>query len=118
MPNLYEPRIFKQFNNVRAALTLRGDAATPYGFNMSLGVGDDEARVGSNRARLAGRLGFDVSHLAVQRQVHGRTVRQVDEGYAPDDSDALVTDRCGWLLAISVADCVPILIHDAANNVV
>lgn len=118
MPLLYEPRIFKRFPSVRAALTQRGDAGHPYGFNMSLAVGDDEARVRSNRARLAERMGFPPERLALQRQVHGCTVRDVCEGYAPDESDALITDEKRWLLAISVADCVPVLIYDEANGVV
>lgn len=118
MPILYEPRIFKRFPSVRAALTQRGDGDDTYGFNMSLTVGDDEARVRSNRARLAERMGFAPERLAVQRQVHGCAVRPVADGYAPGESDALITDERGWLLAISVADCVPVLIYDEENAVV
>lgn len=118
MPLLYEPKIFKRFPNVRAAMTQRGASNTPYGFNVSLAVGDDEASVRANRAWLAERLGFRAEGLASQRQVHGCTVRRVGEGYLPDESDALITDEPGWLLAISIADCAPVLIHDPVNNVV
>jgi polyphenol oxidase len=118
MQLLYEPKIFKRFPQVRAALTQRGETDPPYGFNMSLTVGDDEARVRANRARLAERLGFEPDRLAPQRQVHGCTVRHVEHGYLPDESDALIGAERGWLLAVSVADCVPVLIYDAARNVV
>jgi YfiH family protein len=118
MPLLFEPRIFKRFPNVRAAMTQRGDAGQPYSFNMSLAVGDDESQVRANRARLAERLGFRSERLAPQRQVHGREVRVVTSGYTPDESDALITGETGWLLAVSVADCAPVLIYDAAHHVV
>ena len=118
MALIHEPKIFKRFPGVRAAMTLRGTAEPPFGFNMSLTVGDMEERVHDNRARLARRLGFEPDRLASQRQVHGETIARVDEGYAPGESDALVTDRPGWLLAISIADCVPVLFADTAAGVV
>jgi YfiH family protein len=118
MPLLFEPRIFKRFPNVRAALTQRSDPDAHYAFNMSLTVGDDQTQVRANRARLAERLGFDPDRLAPQRQVHGCTVRRVADGYTADESDALITSERGWLLAVSVADCVPVLIYDAARDVI
>jgi YfiH family protein len=118
MALIYEPRIFKRFPNVRAAMTLRGEKDHPYGFNMSLSVGDDESRVIRNRARLASRLGFDPERLATQRQVHGDAICGVGQGYAPCESDALITREGAWLLAASVADCIPILIYDSARKVV
>ena len=118
MPLFSEPRIFKASNSVRAALTLRGTSRLPYGFNMSLSVGDSSADVQANRERAARRLGFAVDRLATQRQVHGSAIRLVDKGYQPGESDALVTNQPGWLLAVSVADCVPILVHDPVAGLV
>jgi YfiH family protein len=118
MSLLHEPRIFKRFPNVRAAMTLRGRSDDPYGFNMSLTVGDEEERVRANRARLAGRLGFSPDRLATQKQVHGCAVCAVGEGYAPVESDALITAEPGWLLAVSIADCIPVLIYDSERKIV
>lgn len=118
MALIYEPRIFKRFPGVRAALSLRGETNLPYGFNMSLSVGDDAERVLANRARLATRLGFPSGRLATQRQIHGAHIEEVASGYEPSDSDALVTAEPGWLLAISVADCAPVLIYDPVRSLV
>ncbi|HVZ40791.1 MAG TPA: peptidoglycan editing factor PgeF [Candidatus Kapabacteria bacterium] len=118
MFHIHQPRIFKRFANVRAAQTLRGRTHLPYGFNMSLTVGDSEARVRANRARLAERLGFAAERLATQRQVHGIRVCDVRAGYVPEESDAIVTAEPGWLLAVSIADCIPVLLYDADLHVV
>ncbi len=118
MALIHEPKIFKRFPGVRAAMTLRGTTNLPYGFNMSLSVGDREERVGENRARLARRLGFAPERLAMGRQVHGDVICMVDDRYAPAESDALITAEPGWLLAISVADCIPVLLYDPVGGVV
>lgn len=118
MALIYEPKVFADAPHVRAALTLRGRARLPYGNNMSLSVGDDEAMVRANRARLAARLGFSAARIALGRQVHGAAVARVDDDNATGESDALVSDREGWLLAVSVADCVPVLLFDRRRNVV
>lgn len=115
---IYEPKIFREFPNVRAALTLRGTTHPPYGFNMSLSVMDDESRVYENRAALARRLGFPPERLATQRQVHGDTCVTVGTGYVPTDSDAMIAVEQGWLLAVSAADCIPVLIYDSKVEVV
>ncbi len=118
MALLYEPRIFKRFSNVAAAITLRGTGNAPYGFNMSLTVGDDPGRVRENRARLATRFGFDPGRLATQMQVHGDVVAVVADGYRPIESDAMISSAPGWLLAVSVADCLPVLMYDPVHHVV
>jgi len=118
MALIYEPRVFASVEGVRAAMTLRGTTRPPFGFNMSLSVGDDETSVHANRARLARRLGFAPESLATQRQVHGDVIADVSDGYAACESDALMTDREGWLLAVSVADCVPVLLYDPERRVI
>jgi YfiH family protein len=118
MALIYEPRIFAKTPGVRAALSLRGTTRPPFGFNMSLSVGDDEAAVVANRERLARRLGFAPERLAMQRQVHGDVIADVAHGYAPCESDAMMTGEEGWLLAVSVADCVPVLLYDDEHRAI
>jgi len=83
------------------------------GFN-----GDDPAAVRENRRRFAGGVGADPAALCTLRQVHGRTARIVA---APEqgarDGDALVSRTPGLLLAVTTADCVPILLVDRAAGV-
>ena len=57
------------------------------------------------------------------KQVHGNTVRVLRRGGLPEgaagmrpDGDAIVSNHPGLVLAVMVADCVPILIVDRAQG--
>ena len=68
----------------------------------------------------AAAVGLGAGSAVAARQVHGARavlVRGPWEGDAPE-ADALVTDRPGVLLAVRVADCVPVLLADPAAGVV
>ena len=115
---ILKPNIFKPYGQIAAGMSLRGNDTGDFGFNMSTAIGDDPERVIANRRRLAERFGFSLERLAVQHQVHGDRILYVDQTYQPGDSDGLMTDQPGWLLAISVADCVPVLIAAPERGVV
>lgn len=112
------PNIFKPYPEAAAAMTLRGRASLPFGLNFSHAVGDDPERVDENRRAAARALGFASDRFIRQKQVHGDRIVCVDETYVPGESDALVTDRPGFLLAASVADCVPLLLYAPSAGVV
>ncbi|HEV8297444.1 MAG TPA: peptidoglycan editing factor PgeF [Acidimicrobiales bacterium] len=100
-----------------------GVSAAPYdSLNLALHVGDDERRVMENRRRLCAALGAGSRALTLANQVHGYRVIVVDEEPASDepvgDADALVTAIHGVLIAVLVADCVPIVVHDPVRRVV
>jgi len=91
-----------------------GVSAAPFDtLNVSFGVGDHEAAVRQNRARLKGSLGLDT--LVSARQVHGNRVLVVDSAppadFEADEYDALVSDRQGGLM-IQQADCQAVIFHD------
>jgi YfiH family protein len=96
-----------------------------HGLNVSYSVGDDPQRVEANRQRIARCMQAD--QLVFAAQVHGTAVVVID-GLLPPEvgarkagafvGDALVTDRPGAFLAISVADCQAILICDPRRRVV
>ncbi|HSL48775.1 MAG TPA: peptidoglycan editing factor PgeF [Candidatus Deferrimicrobiaceae bacterium] len=50
---------------------------------------------------------------AFARQVHGAAVLRVERGGLAGPADALATGRPGLPLAISTADCLPIVLYDA-----
>ncbi len=111
---------------------LLADLAVAHGFGdrrdgVSTGVyaranagfdGDDPAAVRENRRRFARAVGADPAALASLRQVHGRTARPVT---APEqavrEGDALVSRTPGLLLAVTTADCVPLLMVDREAGV-
>lgn len=117
---LHRPGIFRDVTGVCAAMTLRGDVGVEgtFGYNMSVTVGEDAEIVARRRRELVDHLGFRPERLALQKQVHGATVVEVQEGYRPGESDAMFTQEHGWLIGISIADCVPILFHDPVSGLV
>jgi polyphenol oxidase len=57
------------------------------------------------------------------KQVHGKTVRVLRRGEVPDaasesrpDGDALASNHAGLVLAVMVADCVPIILVDPVRG--
>lgn len=97
-------------------------------FNMGLHVGDTPDAVAENRKRLAQVLGVEPHRLTCGEQVHGVGVTRVTEelvgkgAFSWDDSipdsDAIHTNLAEVPLLLLVADCVPVLIYDAAHHAV
>ncbi len=56
--------------------------------------------------------------LADMEQVHGDRVVEVGSPPSREQCDALVTDRAEVVLMVRVADCVPVLLADAAAGVI
>jgi len=98
-----------------------GRSRSPYdSFNLGDHVGDDPAAVAANRDRVARELRVDRDRVVWMAQVHGTGVAVVD---GPQDgpvaaTDALVTATRGLVLAVLVADCVPVLLADHDTGVV
>jgi len=104
-----------------------GVSAGVYGtLNLSFSVGDEPGNVVENRRRAAAAVGAGLGDLVFARQVHGAAVRVVtgaDRGGAAapggtvGDADALVTSEPGPVLAVLVADCVPVVLYDPRARV-
>jgi YfiH family protein len=110
---------------VQAVLTTRAGGASTGSYaslNLGLHVGDTEARVLQNRARVAAAMGVALDDLVFCEQVHQRAVTVVGDEHrgrgarsasdALPATDALVTTTAGVVLVVMVADCVPIVLHD------
>jgi polyphenol oxidase len=98
-----------------------GVSAPPFdSLNLGLSVGDDDAAVLENRRRLWAALGLSGERIVVPGQVHGTTLAWVGEaeagrGVADRESvlrehDGLLTAAPGLGLAVSYADCVPVVL--------
>ncbi len=70
-------------------------------------------------AQATSSLGAGLEQLRRVKQVHGRAVRVLRKGDTaaivadePPEADALVSNEPGLVLAVQVADCVPVLLAD------
>jgi len=110
--------------HVRAAFSLRsgGTSEPPWGtLNLGVHVGDDSAAVLENRRRLVHALRLPSEPVWLD-QVHGKNVIEVDERSRPavgsrPRADAVVTRTSGIVLAIQVADCLPVLFSSRDGRV-
>lgn len=71
-----------------------------------------------NRRMFFESLGFDASSVVRGEQVHGDNVRFVESPGNYRAADALVTKTRNLPLAVSVADCVPVLIVDKGSQTI
>ena len=86
--------------------------------NGGLGSSDDPARVRENRRRMAAQLGFPAEALVSVHQVHSPEAIVVEEPFpAPRPrADGMATRRPGLALAITTADCGPVLDSGPTGN--
>jgi len=72
------------------------------------------------RAGLCSLLGLEEERVLGLRQVHSQRVVVVDggqnEALAAEEADGMITDRPDAVLSATVADCLPIFLHDAASG--
>ncbi len=120
-PLLRRPAIFAPFGNVVAAESTRHGGVSPAPFaSLNLGKHTDDApaNVAENRRRFCAALGYSPEQMAWSKQIHADQIRLVTSAGGAEGFDALVTNVPGILLAVSVADCTPILIYDLKNNAI
>jgi YfiH family protein len=94
----------------------RGPFAT---LNVGSNVGDDEAALAENHARIYAHLGTRGDRVASARQVHGNRVAEVNGGCGGTvlpNTDGLVTGTPQLALLLRFADCQPVLLYDPENH--
>lgn len=98
-----------------------GTGESPYsGLNLGGHVGDEPEAVDGNRDALAASLGVTRDRLLFMNQVHGTDVVEVEGPWAGSvpRADGIVSATSRLALAVLVADCVPVLLHDVHARVV
>ncbi len=96
----------------------RADGVSKAPFDsLNLGGSEDEAsNILANRKIALENLNLSIDNLCYLKQIHGNMVNVAKVGQL--EGDALVTAQKNLVLAISIADCYPILFHDPVNNVI
>ncbi len=117
----YIPSIFLSFPGLVAAQSKRLGGISPAPFaslNLGLSSGDTPENVLENRSRFFTALGFGLADIALSFQVHDDKILLATKPGNYDCYDALITQQKNLFVGISVADCTPVLLYDAANEVV
>jgi YfiH family protein len=119
--------VFEGLPGIRAFFTTRqgGLSAGPYA-SLNLGPlsGDDPDTVDQNWARLLQAHKWEGHGLALPRLCHGAASVEVGLPGSPDlepaeaEADAVFTRSPNWVLAITMADCLPALIADPVTRCV
>jgi polyphenol oxidase len=89
--------------------------------NGGVGSHDRPEHVAENRARMAAAVGMTAQRLLTAYQVHSPAVVTAERPWdvnARPKADAIVTRVAGLAVAVSTADCGPILFADAAAGVI
>jgi len=108
---------------------LGGVGSEPYSsMNLAFHVGDNSRTVVLNRKIICSALKVEMGNIISAQQVHGVNIEVVGQGHAGmgaysydtaiPDTDGLVTDQPGLILATFYADCVPIFILDPVKKVI
>lgn len=92
-----------------------GHSQAPFAsLNLGDHVGDAEPAVQANRLQVLSATGLDDPVWVSTHQVHGSRVIRVPKPVPPlPEADGLVTEERGLVLAVLVADCVPVLLASA-----
>lgn len=85
--------------------------------SLNLGGSEDQpSNISNNRKLALEALGLQDKRLATLKQIHSCRVCVAKVG--AQEGDALVSNEPGWVLAVSVADCYPILLEDPKNKII
>jgi YfiH family protein len=89
--------------------------------NGGLGSRDEAEKVGENRARMAARIGVAPGCLMTAYQVHSPDVVVAETPWTREHApraDAVVTCVAGLAVAVTTADCGPVLFADPQAGIV
>ena len=115
------PGVFQEFPNLIAAESTRHGGVSPVPFaslNLGLHTADAPENVAENRRRFWEAVGIGSDRVAASHQVHGNEVLLVREPGNYQGYDALITQLPGIALAVTVADCTPVLIYDPVGKAI
>jgi YfiH family protein len=120
---IIKSEIFSQHPEILHGISTKGDGAAPFYNNMSRFVGDEPELVMKNRAEFYTALGISdlsLENFAHANQIHSGDVTLVSKGGQNPypKTDALLTNKQGVYLVISVADCLPVMLYDPVNKAI
>ena len=97
-------------------------------FNLSPFSGDNPENVNKNKEILCKQLGIDTEKIIIPYQTQGTKILEIDDSFfqlsqyektqALNGIDALFTHQTNVCIAVTTADCVPLLFFDPQKQVI
>jgi YfiH family protein len=118
-PLFRSPAIFSSYSNLVAAESTRhgGVSSPPYAsLNLGGSTQDSPENVLENNVRFFDALRIPLETVAKSHQVHDDKILNVQKPGRYEGFDALITNLPNIQLAVTVADCTPILIFDPVTK--
>lgn len=120
-PQIIFPSIFESFANLKAGQSTRlgGVSNAPFNsLNLGMAVNDEPQKVGQNRTIFFETLQTNVNEVVFSHQIHETQILEATQPGNYTGFDAQITNIANICLAVSIADCTPILIYDAHNKAI
>ncbi len=98
--------------------TRNGGVSSPPFDSLNVGyhTSDNTLNIRENRRIVYSYLEVEKTNVALMEQVHGKKISIVETGGIFPATDGLITSKPGVMLAVIVADCIPLLLFDSAHN--
>ncbi len=120
-PSFRVPAIFAQQPGLVAAESTRHGGISMGAYlsqNLGINTDDDPVHVTENRRQFLANWHLTEADLASSYQVHDTAIRVATQGERTHGFDAIITNKPGLLVGVTVADCTPVLVFDPQNKVV
>jgi len=124
--NIYQFANLLKYDNIFHFITTRNNGVSPEPFkslNLGYKSGDNLKNVSSNWDILKNDIGLMNTKTILLNQVHSDKViiinsKPVKSSNQKITGDAIITAQKGLLIAVLVADCVPIILYDPNKSVI
>ena len=112
--------IFSRYPNLLFGMSTNsgGVSSGIRGLNLSYTVDDNPDHVRKNRSLFFDALSISENNIAFTKQQHTTNITTIVRAGHNENCDALITNQRDIYLAISIADCTPVMLFDPVNNVV
>ena len=117
---IVQSNIFKDIPEILFAMSTAdgGISSGKFGLNLSFNVQDLPENVIENRKRFFTSLGIFESQIAFTQQNHTANVAAVNRPATAENCDAIHTNCKNVFLAISIADCTPVMLYDKKHHAI
>jgi polyphenol oxidase len=115
------PSVFLPYANVIGVQSTRigGVSPLPYhSLNLGSNTADEIKNIEQNKILFTNAIGFPVNQVVRSKQVHGSEIFIASEAGYFEGYDAMITNTKGLLLAVSTADCTPVLLYDKSTQTI